>query len=607
MLFGQYYVKKSKYKEHYPYEFNGFDRIFVTLQNMNTKRWTYRKTLSQHQQAQANDLAQSINVNPFLGQLLLQRGINNFEEAKTFFRPSLAQLHNPFLMKDMDKAVKRLLQAFENQEKIIVYGDYDVDGATSVSVFYGFLKKYYSRIEYYIPDRYLEGYGVSSQGIDYAEANGFTLIVTLDCGIKSADKVAEAKRRGIDFIICDHHRPDSNLPPAVAVLDPKREDCPYPYKELTGCGVGFKLLQALCQQGFGEETELMEQLDLLVVSIAADIVHITGENRILAAFGLKELNKRKRVGLNALIEIAGLRNELDITNVVFGLAPRINAAGRIAHAKEAVRLLLCNDKSEAEAFAQEINKHNSDRRTFDTSITDEALNMIRDDLWLLNASSTVLYKEDWHKGVVGIVASRCIEHFYRPTVILTNSHGKAAGSARSVPGFDVYEAIEACSDLLEQFGGHTFAAGLSLPVDNVAAFRVRFNEIVSQRILPEQLTPLVDIDMDLDLNAITGRFYNILKQMAPFGPENMTPIFASHNVRMSGTPTIMKEKHLKFEVFQTTSPGSAPFTAIGFGMAEFYPKLVKGKPFSIAYTIEENTFRDKTTLQLYLKDLKWEE
>ncbi len=581
--------------------------IFVNLQNMNTKRWTYRRTLTTNQQNQAEDLAKSINVNPFLGQLLVQRGITTFESAKAFFRPSLEHLHDPFLMKDMDKAVTRLLNAFKNQEKIIIYGDYDVDGATSVAVFYGFLKKYYPSVEYYIPDRYIEGYGVSSQGIDYAEANGFSLIVTLDCGIKSADKVAEAQRRGIDFIICDHHRPDAHLPPAVAVLDPKRDDCAYPYKELTGCGVGFKLLQALCQQGFGEENDLMAQLDLLVVSIAADIVHITGENRVFAAYGLKILNQRKRVGLNALIEIAGFRNELDITNVVFGLAPRINAAGRIAHAKEAVRLLLSSNKEQAEAFALEINKHNSDRRTFDTSITDEALNMIREDAWMIGANSTVLYKEDWHKGVVGIVASRCIEHFHRPTVILTNSHGKAAGSARSVPGFDVYEAIEACSDLLEQFGGHTFAAGLSLSVENVQAFRIRFDEIVKKRISPEQLTPLIDIDMDLELNAINGKFYNILKQMAPFGPENMTPIFASHNVRMSGIPTIMKEKHLKIEVFQPSPQGAVKFTAIGFGMADFYPKLINGKPFSIVYTIEENTFRENTTLQLYLKDIKFEQ
>ena len=586
---------------------NGIDYIFVTLQAMNTKRWTYRTTLSESQQIQAEALAKSINVNPFLGQLLVQRGITTFDEAKDFFRPSLAHLHNPFLMKDMDKAVARLLRAFENNEKIIIYGDYDVDGTTSVALFYGFLKKYYTQLEYYIPDRYTEGYGVSWQGIDYAEEQGVKLIVTLDCGIKSADKVAEAQRRGIDFIICDHHRPDQHLPPAVAVLDPKREDCPYPYKELTGCGVGFKLLQALCEQGMGDEEVLYQQLDLLVVSIAADIVHITGENRALAFLGLKELNKHKRPGINALVALAGLRNELDINSVVFGLAPRINAAGRIAHAKEAVRLLLSKDKTEAEAFAQEINQHNSDRRNFDTSITDEALNMIRENDWMLTANSTVLYKEDWHKGVVGIVASRCIEHFFRPTVILTNSHGKAAGSARSVPGFDVYEAIEACSDLLEQFGGHTFAAGLSLPVENVDAFRKKFNNIVSERIRPEQLTPLIEIDMDLDLNAITPKFYGIVKQMAPFGPENMTPVFASHQVRMSGNPTLMKEKHLKLEVFQPSPQGPTKYTAIGFGMVDFYPKLMSGKPFSIAYTIEENTFRDKTTLQLYLKDIRFEE
>ncbi len=580
--------------------------IFVTLQHMNIKRWTYPHPLTSEQIAQAESLTASINVNPFLGRLLVQRGITTFEKAKDFFRPSLSHLHDPFLMKDMDKAVTRLLQAFQNQEKIIVYGDYDVDGATSVALFYGYLKQFYPHLEYYIPDRYSEGYGVSWQGIEYAEQNGFTLIVTLDCGIKSADKVAVAREKGIDFIICDHHRPDLNLPAAVAVLDPKREDCPYPYKELTGCGVGFKLLQGLCQQGFADETVLESYLDLLVVSIAADIVHITGENRVLATFGLKKINQRQRIGLNALIDIAGFKNELDITNIVFGLAPRINAAGRIAHAKEAVRLLLSNDKEQADAFAQEINQHNSDRRNFDTSITDEALNMIRENHWLLEAKSTVLYKEDWHKGVVGIVASRCIEHFHRPTVILTHSNGKAAGSARSVPGFDVYEAIEACSDLLEQFGGHTFAAGLSLPVDNVEAFRIKFDQIVRERILPEQLTPLVEVDMELDMNVINPRFYGILKQMAPFGPGNMTPVFASHGVRMSGNPTLMKEKHLKLEVFQPTSQGAVKFTAVGFGMADFYPKLVSGKPFSIAYTIEENTFRDKTTLQLYLKDIKFE-
>lgn len=573
---------------------------------MTTKRWIYRKPLSESQLTQAQTLAQTINVNPFLAQLLVQRDITTFDEAKSFFRPSLTQLHDPFLMQDMDKAVARLLQAFERQEKILIYGDYDVDGATSVSVFYGFLKKYYPHLEYYIPDRYTEGYGVSWQGIDYAADNGFSLIVTLDCGIKSADKVAAAQARGIDFVICDHHRPDhAHFPPAVAVLDPKREDCAYPYKELTGCGVGFKLLQALCSQGFADEAALFEELDLLVVSIAADIVHITGENRILATFGLQRLNTRQRIGLKALIEVAGFKTDLDVTSVVFGLAPRINAAGRIAHAKAAVKLLLSDNEEEAKAFAEEINQHNSERRNFDTNITDEALQMIREDEWMTNAMSTVLYKEDWHKGVVGIVASRCIEHFHRPTIILTHSHGKAAGSARSVPGFDVYEAIEACSDLLEQFGGHTFAAGLSLPIENIPAFRLKFDEVVRESLQPEQLTPLIEIDMALELSAITPKFYGILKQMSPFGPANMTPVFVSSGVQMTGTPVIMKEKHLKLEVYQPTPQGAVKFTAVGFGMAHLYPQLVSGKPFSIAYTIEENTFRDQTTLQLYLKDVKF--
>jgi single-stranded-DNA-specific exonuclease len=570
---------------------------------MNEKRWKYRTTLNASQLQEAEALSKAINVNPFLAGLLVARGVNNYEAAKDFFRPALSQLHDPYLMKDMDLAVERLIEALDNEQKILVYGDYDVDGTTSVSMFYGFLSQYYQNLEYYIPDRYSEGYGVSWQGIDYAEANDFKLIVTLDCGIKSTDKVTEAKKRGIDFIICDHHRPDhDDFPPAVAVLDPKRDDCPYPYKELTGCGVGFKLLQAFCHKKGIDSEKLYDWLDLLVVSIAADIVPITGENRILAIFGLKTLNERKRLGFKALAEVAGLKNELDITNVVFGMAPRINAAGRIAHAKGAVKLLLSDDWEEAESFAQEINKHNADRRSFDSSITDEALAMIREDEWMATANSTVLYKENWHKGVIGIVASRCIEQFHRPTVILTNSHGKAAGSARSVPGFDVYEAIEACADLLEQFGGHTFAAGLSLPIENIPAFRLKFEEIVRQRIAPEQLIPVIDIDMDLQLSAVNHKFYDIMKQMAPFGPQNMTPVFSSHQVQMYGVPTIMKEKHIKFDVIQE---GSAKFTAIGFGLAQFYNQLMAGEPFSITYTIEENNFRGQSALQLFLKDLKW--
>ena len=570
---------------------------------MNTKRWIYPTLATDTEIATAEALAAAINVNPFLSKLLVQRGVESFDDAKTFFRASLDQLHDPFLMRDMDKAVARLGAAIDNQEKIVVYGDYDVDGATSVSLFYGFLKQHYDNLEYYIPDRYTEGYGVSARGVEWAAENGASLIVTLDCGIKSADKVLMGKALGVDFIICDHHRPDDNLPQAAAVLDPKRVDCAYPYKELTGCGVGFKLLQALCQRRGYDQTELLEWLDLVVVSIAADIVPITGENRVLAYFGLQKINQQKRIGFKALIEIAGLKNALNITNVVFGLAPRINAAGRIAHATAAVKLLLADDWDEALTFANDINKHNSDRRTYDTDITDQALTMIREDDWLANAKSTVLYKATWHKGVVGIVASRCIEHFYRPTIILTESNGKAAGSARSVAGFDVYEAIEACADLLEQFGGHTFAAGLTMPVGNITAFREKFESIVNERIMPDQLTPALNIDMDLELGAITPKFFKIMKQMEPFGPGNMTPLFASHQLHLAGTPTIMKEKHLKIEVFQ---PNSLKFTAVGFGMSELYPKLASGQPFSMAYTIEENTFRDQTTLQLMIKDVKFE-
>lgn len=567
------------------------------------KRWIHISELPSDQIEVAHELAEALKVSPFLATLLVQRGIKGFEQSRNFFRPDLSHLHDPYLMKDMDKAVLRLSDAINNGEKILIYGDYDVDGTTSVTLFYGFLKKIYDNLDYYIPDRYEEGYGVSWQSIDYAQQHAFSLIVTLDCGIKSVDKVTEANLRGIDFIICDHHRPGDELPPAIAVLDPKREDCPYPYKELTGCGVGFKLLQAFCKHHQIPQENLFDYLDLLVVSIAADIVPITGENRVLAYYGLQRLNAAPRIGMKALIQISGLNGPLDITNVVFGLSPRINAAGRIKHAKEAVRLLLSEEEQEANDFAFEINKHNSERRTFDSSITEEALLMIENDSWFSAAKSTVLYKEDWHKGVIGIVASRCIEKYHRPTIILTQSHGKAAGSARSVPGFDVYEAIEECSDLLEQFGGHTFAAGLTLPVENITAFRTKFDQIVSSKISDDQLIPMINIDMELDLAAINPKFYNVMRQMGPFGPGNMTPVFESRQVSLAGQPTILKEKHIKFDVKQN---GSSIFTAIGFGMAQFYPELIKGTPFSICYHLEENNFRDKKTLQLFLKDIKFD-
>lgn len=565
------------------------------------KRWIHHPEFTSDQQQAAQELAESLKITEYLATLLVQRGIADFEQSRQFFRPELSQLHDPFLMKDMKPAVERINKAIANGEKILIYGDYDVDGTTSVTLFYGFLRKIYDRLDYYIPDRYVEGYGVSWQSIDWAEENSFTLIVTLDCGIKSVDKVTAAAERGIDFIICDHHRPGDELPPATAVLDPKRNDCEYPYKELTGCGVGFKLLQAFCIDRQIDQEALFDYLDLLVVSIASDIVPITGENRILAYYGLKRLNASPRSGIKALIEIAGITGSLDITNVVFGLGPRINAAGRIKHAKEAVKLLLSEIEEEAAEFAQEINKHNSERRNFDSSITEQALFMIENDDWFTDAKSTILYKEDWHKGVIGIVASRCIEKYHRPTIILTLSHGKATGSARSVPGFDVYEAIEECADLLEQYGGHTFAAGLTLPLDNLEAFKIRFNEIVSSRILPDQLIPMINIDMLLELDSLSPKFYNILRQMGPFGPGNMTPVFESRNLSISGKPVIMKEKHIKFDVRQNGSP---TYTAVGFGMAQFYPDLVNGRPFSICYTLEENNFRDKKTLQLSLKDIK---
>ena len=547
-------------------------------------------------------LSNSLNISTLLATLLWQRGISNFEEARLYFRPSLTHLHDPMLMKDMDKAVARLTKAIETGENIMIFGDYDVDRTTSVAMFYGFLRRIYPNLIFYIPDRYTEGYGVSLKGIETARDNDFTLIITLDCGIKSIQLVKQAQEWGIDFIICDHHRPGNELPPAVAVLDPKRADCPYPFKELTGCGVGFKLLQAYCQHhDIDEETYLFPYLDLGVVSIAADIVPIVGENRTMAHFGLKYLNASPRSGLKALKEIAGFQGEMDITNVVFGLGPRINAAGRIKHAHDAVTLLLADNEVDAIDFAVGINKHNVDRREHDTRITQEALTMIEEDDWLRNAKTTVLFKPDWHKGVIGIVASRCIEKYHRPTIILTKSDKKVAGSARSVPGFDLYDAIEACSDLLEQFGGHTFAAGLTLQEENVKAFQQKFEEIVSQRILPEQLSPMIEVDMRIPLKQITERFFSIINQMQPFGPGNMTPVFVSENVRLRGYPRILKEKHLKLDVFQDDSP---VFSAIGFGMAEFYEPLMQGKAFHICYNIEINEFQGKRSLQLHLKDIK---
>ena len=572
------------------------------------KNWNFKPTPTQSEDLQiVGDLVNQLSVSKSMATMLWQRGVKDFDEAKHFFRPQIEDLHDPFLMKDMDVAVERLIKAIDENEKILIFGDYDVDGTTAVALFYGFLKNYYPNIEYYNPDRYKEGYGISIMGIDYAAEIGASLMISLDCGIKSIDKIEYAQTKyGIDFIICDHHEPGDELPAAVAVLDPKRNDCPYPFKELTGNGVGFKLLTAFCIRKEIPVENLFQFLDLAMVSIASDIVPIVGENRILAYFGLKKINENPRTGLKALKQVAGFSGEMSIENVVFVLGPRINAAGRIKHAKAAVQLLLADDFDEALSFAYEIQNNNTERKGHDSRITEEALDMIRKDDWLLNmAKSTVLFSENWHKGVIGIVASRCIENFHRPTVIFTKSGDKvAAGSARSVPGFDLYAAIERSAHLLMQFGGHMHAAGMTIEIDKIDEFRAHFDQIVNEMILEEQLVPKINIDIKIDLFEISPKFYRIMKQMAPFGPHNMQPIFVSENLSLSAEPRILKEKHLKLEILDEDT-GSV-FSAIGFGMVDdFYQGLKAGNKFSMAYSIEENTFRDKTTLQLFVRDIKF--
>lgn len=571
------------------------------------KKWVLKNIPSTAEELEIiQTLGEELSITPALSTILWQRGINSFDEAKHFFRPQLSDLHDPFLMKDMDVAVSRLTKAITSGERIMVYGDYDVDGTTAVAIVYDFISRIHPDVEYYNPDRYSEGYGISQKGIDYANSVGISLIISLDCGIKAGDKVAYASRLGIDFIICDHHEPGEVLPAAVAVLDPKRKDCPYPYKELTGNGVGFKLLSAYCLQHRIPFQTMEEYLDLAMVSIASDIVPITGENRILAYFGLQKINTNPRTSLRALKAVSAFQGEMSIESVVFTIGPRINAAGRIRHAKAAVELLLSNDYESALAMAYEIQAHNTERKELDAQITDEAISLIQQNDWMLReARSTVLYKETWHKGVIGIVASRCIEKYYRPTIIFTNSsEGIAAGSARSVAGFDLYSAVEACAEHLVQFGGHMHAAGMTIELEKIDAFRKAFDDIVKERITEEQLIPVINVDVEVDLSELTPKFNRIMKQMAPFGPQNMQPIFVSHNLRMASEPRILKEKHLKLEVVDENS--GVVFSAIGFGIAEqFYKEVKSGKPFSMAYSLEENTFRDKTTLQLFIRDIKF--
>ncbi len=556
-------------------------------------------------------LGKEINVNPTLANMLINRGVESFDQAKDYFRPSLSQLHDPFLMQDMTAAVNRIEKAVLNQERILVYGDYDVDGTTAVALMYSFLKTFYPEVDFYIPDRYKEGYGISERGVRHAAENGFTLIIALDCGIKAIDKVALASQLGVDFIICDHHTPGDELPAAVAVLDAKRADCRYPYKELSGCGVGFKLIQAYAKTHGIEESNLYAYLDLLAVSIAADIVPISGENRILAYYGLDRINNIPRPGLKALILQAKVEKEIQISDIVFKIGPRINASGRLEHAKASVELLIAPNLDEAIERAKLVDEVNSTRRNFDENITKEAFEMLAAREEEAEWNSTVLFKEDWHKGVIGIVASRCIEKYYRPTIILTESNSKATGSARSVVDFDIYEAIAECAELLDQFGGHKYAAGLTLSVENVPAFQVKFEQVVRRRIEEVHRKPVIEVDDALLLDQINYKFHSILKQMAPFGPGNTEPVFRVSNV-YADEVTVLKDKHLRFKIVQdgqVTTP-----VCLGFGMADRAKdpdlttvNMLRGKMrFDIVAEMRENFFRDKSSLQLYVKDIKFD-
>jgi single-stranded-DNA-specific exonuclease len=535
--------------------------------------------------------------------LLAQRGIADKRMAAHFFRPSLADLYDPFLMAGMLQAVERIEQALAENERIMVYGDYDVDGTTAVALVYGFLARFTGNLTFYIPDRYSEGYGISFQGIDKAKEEGVRLIIALDCGIKANDKVAYASERGIDFIICDHHLPGAELPKAVAVLDPKRADCSYPFKELSGCGIGFKLMQGFAQRNGIPFEDLESSLDLVAISTACDIVPVTGENRTLSHFGLKQINDQPRHGVRAIMGMAGVKKRLGVGDLVFAIGPRINAAGRIEHGRQAVELLLAHDEKHAAAAAALVDGNNSHRQELDRSITEEALACFTDDAWLRDAWSTVVFNKNWHKGVVGIVASRLVERYYRPTVVLTESNGKAVGSARSVRGFDVYEAVSACSDLLEQFGGHMYAAGLTMPLENVQAFRERFDAAVRTMIQPEQRVPEEDVDLELRLDAIDDGLLRVVRHMAPYGPGNMRPVFLGRGVVDTGSARLVGEHHLKMRLAHPDDLRRS-FDAIAFKQAHWLDLVKSGQPFSVLYAIEDHEWQGRVSTQLNIKDIK---
>ena len=566
-------------------------------------KWIFKE---QADPVKVERLSTEIGIDTVLAELLIERGVETFDEARLFFRPSLDRLHDPFLMKDMDKAVERLRKAITTKEKILVYGDYDVDGTTAVALVYSFIKRFSNAVDFYVPDRYDEGYGVSIKGIEWAAANGFGLIITLDCGIKAIDKVKLAASKGIDVIICDHHLPEDELPAAVAVLDPKREDCHYPFDDLSGCGVGFKLVQAYsAKYGVPFET-LVPLLDLLVVSISSDLVTMVGENRILAHFGLKQLNENPRHGLKAMVNLSNIEpGHITIDDIVFKIGPRINAAGRMETGRLAVELLTAKDTETAMFIGEKINESNNDRKNIDREITKEALEMVQTGKCLASENATVVYNPKWNKGVVGIVASRLVEAYYKPTIVLTKSNGFVTGSARSVSGFDLYQAIESCADLLENFGGHMYAAGLTLKEENLPEFSRRIDEFISGKIIPEMLTPVVEIDAKLNFSQVTPKFARILKQFQPFGPGNSNPIFVTENVYDAGNGRKVGAGgvHLKLDLIQESQPYHQ-IPAIAFNMSDYYEYIKSGNPLDVCYSIVENYYRGNSTIQLRVKDLR---
>jgi len=565
-------------------------------------KWILKEPADQNK---VTRLAAEVGIDIVLAELLVKRGVETFEQARSFFRPKLEDLHDPFLMKDMDVAVERLHTAINSHQKILVYGDYDVDGTTAVALVFSFIKHYTSLVDFYIPDRNEEGYGVSIKGIDWAAENGFRLIITLDCGIKAIEKTVYAASKGIDMIICDHHLPDSSLPQAYAVLDPKREDCNYPFDDLSGCGVGFKLVQAYCQRYNIPFDSLIPLLDYLVVSISSDLVSVVGENRILAHYGLRQLNEAPRPGLLAMINLSKLEpGHITIDDIVFKIGPRINAAGRMETGRLAVELLTSNDIDEAMFIGEKINDNNNDRKSIDREITQEAIEMVQSGNCISWKNATIVYNPGWNKGVVGIVASRLVEAFYKPTIVLTKSNGFITGSARSIQGFDLYEAIESCSDLLENFGGHVYAAGLTMKEEKLKEFSSRIDAFVGNKITEEMLTPLVIIDAKLDFSRITPKFFRILKQFQPFGPGNNNPLFLTENVYDDGNGRKVGAGgvHMKLDLIQEVQPYHQ-ISAIAFNMSDFYDYIKAGNPFDVCYSIVENYYRGNSNIQLRIRDM----